>query len=163
MQSSGKIIYETDNFTVEVGDSTFVSREDGGHLKIKMKNPVADRTELTPKLAVEYMRLSMIIGRALKNAMNNRGIPVVNVNYQDMGNWAWKESPIQPKLHMHIFGRSKNAKKQVFPEAVQLPAKETGFYDNNEPLNDNDIIELKKQIAIEEQKPKYDLTQWSVS
>lgn len=163
MKKSSKIIYETDNFYVEVGNLTFVSREDGGHLRIKMKNPVPDRTQLTPKHAIEYMRLSIIVGKALRVAMNNRGILVVNVNYQDMGNWAWKEKLVEPKLHMHIFGRSKDAKKQIFPEAVQLPAKETGFYDDNERLNDDDIVELKKQIEIEAKKSKYDLSEWSLS
>ncbi len=163
MENFSKIVYETDNFTVEVGNLTFVSRTDGGHLRIKMKNPVADRTQLTPKQAIEYTRLSMIVGQALKVAMNNRGIPVVNVNYQDMGNWAWKKDPVEPKLHMHIFGRSKDAIKQIFPEAVQLPAMETGFYDDNEKLNDEDILELRKQIDIEVKKSKYDFIEWSLS
>lgn len=159
---SSIVIYETENFTVEVCEPTFVSREDGGHLRIKMKNPVTDRTELSPRQAIEYTRLSMIVGAALKTAMKNRGIPVVNVNYQDMGNWAWKRSPVVPKLHMQVFGRATNAKKQVFPEAVQLPPKESGFYDGNAPLNDEDIAEIKKQIDVELKKEKYDPTTWGL-
>jgi diadenosine tetraphosphate (Ap4A) HIT family hydrolase len=162
MQKENKIVYKTDNFYVQVANLVFVSREEGGHLIIKMTNPVPNRTELTPKLAIEYIRLSMIVGHALKVAMNNQGISVVNVNYQDMGNWAWKEYPIQPKLHMHIFGRCKSAKKQIFPEAVCLPAKETGFYNDNEPLNDEDIAEIQKQIEIVIKTEKYDVINWSL-
>lgn len=63
---------------------------------------------------------------------------------------------------MHIFGRSENAIKQVFPEAVQLPTIESGFYDDNEPLNDEDINELKRCIEKEEKKDKYNPELWSL-
>ncbi len=162
MNKLNKIVYETDNFYVVVCETVFLSRDDGGHLRIRMKDAVSDRTKLNPKVAIEYIRLSIIVGKALKNAMNNRGVPVVNVNYQDMGNWAWKKEPVEPKIHMHIFGRAKNARKQIFPEAVYLPSKESGFYDGNEPLNDEDIAEIKKQIEIELKKNKYSSDLWSL-
>lgn len=162
MDKKRTIVYETEHFYVEVGLTTLVSREDGGHLQIKMKQPVTDRTELSPKLAIEYTRLSMIVGKALKDAMNHRGIPVVTVNYQEMGNWAWKSSPVQPKMHMHIFGRALNAKKQIFPEAVQLPPKESGFYEDNEPLNDEDIAEIQKQIEFQCGQAKYQPDEWGL-
>lgn len=34
----------------------------------------------------------MLIGEAMEIAMNSRGIPVVKVNYEDLGNWAWKKA-----------------------------------------------------------------------
>lgn len=157
------LIYETDNFYVKNSGITFVSREEGGHVIIKMKNTVSDRTRLSPKLAIEFIRLSMIVGEAFKVSMNNRGIPVVHINYQDMGNWAWKETPVTPKFHLHIFGRTHNAKKQVFPEGVKLPPKESGFYDDNKRLDDKDIKELKKQIELVTQSPKYDLSEWGLA
>lgn len=40
-----------------------------------------------------------------------QGIKVIKVNYQDMGNWAWKQGR-QPFLHYHIFGRVMGAVKQ---------------------------------------------------
>lgn len=60
MSSEDKIIYETANFYVTTGKLTFVSREDGGHLRIKMKQTVPDRTHLTPKLAIDYIRLTVV-------------------------------------------------------------------------------------------------------
>jgi diadenosine tetraphosphate (Ap4A) HIT family hydrolase len=153
-------VYETKNFYVSAGGICFVSRQDGGHLRIKMHHPVRNRTELSPQQAIEYLRLSIVVGTALKNAMNKRGVPVVNINYQDMGNWAWKKDPVEPKLHMHIFGRAENATKQIFPEAVALPDVSSGFYQDNTPLNLEDIVEIRSQIELELQKPKYQDAQW---
>lgn len=49
-------------------------------------------------------------------------------------------------MHMHIFGRAKTATKQKYGEAVLLPKKETGFYDNFKKLTDEDIAEIRKEI-----------------
>jgi len=107
------IIYETKNFIVESYEKPFVSRTDGGHIRIRMKDDsITDRTKLEPKIAIELMRLTMITGEALEKAMNNLGIPVVKINYQDMGNWAWKTNT-KPFLHVHVFGRATNAIKQI--------------------------------------------------
>ena len=74
-------IYETENFEVVTHEKPFVSREEGGHIKIVTKTGVEDRTKLTPKTAKELMRLTMLVGEAFQNAMNNRGIPVIKINY----------------------------------------------------------------------------------
>jgi hypothetical protein len=66
-------------------------------------------------------------------------------------------------LHIHIFGRSKDAKKQVFPEAVYLPARESGFYDGFEPLNDKDIKSIKKLIDLSLKMKKFSDSEWGLS
>ena len=152
-------IYETENFEVVTHEKPFVSRKDGGHIKIVDKTGIEDRIQLQPKQAIELMRLTMLIGEAMQTAMNNRGIPVVRINYEDLGNWAFKTGA-KPHLHIHIFGRSKNAVKQIFPEAVYLPARETGFYDGFEPLNEDDIKEIQKQINMLEETDKYRISNW---
>jgi diadenosine tetraphosphate (Ap4A) HIT family hydrolase len=101
----------------------------------------------------------MIVGEAFEEAMNNRGIPVVKINYQDMGNWAYKRGE-KPFLHIHVFGRAKNSVKQLFPESVYLPDRSTGFYDGFEPLNNEDVAEIKKQMEEVEKQEKYDLKNW---
>jgi hypothetical protein len=155
-------IYESQNFTVESSDKPFVSREDGGHLKIKVKDlSITDRTVLEPIQAIELMRLTMIVGEAFQIAMNNKGIPVVKINYQDMGNWAFKKDK-KPYLHIHVFGRATNSVKQIFPESVYLPARESGFYDGFESLNDEDIEEIQKQIKIVESQERYNLKNWNL-
>lgn len=153
-------IYESTNFIVESHEQPFVSRTDGGHIRIRVKDAnITDRTKLDPAVAIELMRLSMIVGEALEIAMNNRGIPVVKINYQDMGNWAFKTNN-KPFLHYHIFGRASNAIKQLWPESVYLPDRSTGFYDGFEPLNVDDIKEIQKQITIVEGKDKYKAENW---
>lgn len=155
-------IYETTNFEVESHEKPFISRNDGGHIRIKIKNTdITDRTKLDPKTAIELMRLTMIVGEAFEMAMNKLGIPVIKINYQDMGNWAWKTNT-KPFLHVHIFGRATNAEKQKWPESVYLPDRSTGFYDDFEPLRQEDVEEVKKQIDIVLQKEKYKLENWGL-
>lgn len=140
------LIFESANFIVESAKKPFVTRTDGGDIRVEIKDKsITDRTKLSPQIAIEFMRLTMIIGEAMEVVMNQLGIPVVKINYHDMGNWAFKigEKPI---FHMHIFGRAKNAIYQPFPEAVYLPDKSTGFYDKFEPLNENDVKEIKNYI-----------------
>jgi len=152
-------VYETDNFIVEAPTLPHVSREEGGHLRIKPKDYYENRCELPPNKAIEIMRLTMIIGEALKEAMNIRGVPIIRINYHDMGNWAYKTNK-KPFFHIHIYGRAENAVIQIWPEAVQLPDRASGFYDNFKPLNNEDIEEIKKQILITEKKEKYDYSKW---
>jgi diadenosine tetraphosphate (Ap4A) HIT family hydrolase len=156
------LIYETTHFIVESHEQPFLPRTDGGHIRLKVKDEsIEDRAQIQAPLAIEYMRLSMIVGEALYIAMNNRGIPVVKINYQDMGNWAFKLGK-RPYLHYHIFGRASNAVKQPWPESMYLPDRKTGFYDGFEPLNAADIEEIQKQITIVEAQEKYRLDKWGL-
>ena len=43
-----------------------------------------------------------------------------------------------------------------------LPDCSTGFYDKFEPLNEEDIIDIKKQIEIIEKKDKYQPREWGL-
>jgi len=157
------IIYETENFIVESNEKPFVSRTDGGHIRLKVKDKtITDRTKLTAKQSIEMMRLSTVVGEVLEIAMNKQGIPVVKINYNDLGNWAFKRNE-SPFLHIHIFGRSKDAKKQVFPEAVYLPARESGFYDDFEPLNLEDIRIIKELIELSFKSDKYLDENWRLN
>lgn len=152
-------IYETNSFTVSAYGRPHVSREEGGHIVISAKEDIHDRTELRPAQAKEYIRLSMLIGEAMGKALNIRGIPVVKINYADNGNWAFKANK-KPHLHMHIFGRASDAVNQIFPEAVKLPARESGFYDDFHSLNSKDINEIITQINILEKQERYSLSNW---
>jgi len=154
--------FETENFIVETRPNPFVSRTDGGHIRIRIKDEsITDRTKLNSKQAIELMRLTMIVGEAMEKGMNAQGIPVVKINYQDMGNWAWKENRL-PFLHIHIFGRAKNAVKQIFPESVYLPDRSSGFYDGFETLNDEDIEIIKSEIEKLFQEDRFSNKQWGL-
>ena len=156
------IIYETENFIVDSQERPFVCRTDGGHIRIKAKDlSITDRTKLSPKQAIESMRLTMIVGEAFEKAMNDKGVPVVKVNYQDMGNWYVKTNT-KPYFHIHLFGRSKDAVKQIWPEAVYLPDRGTGFYEGFEPLNESDRTEIFKHINIVSKENKYSDEVWGL-
>ena len=101
----------------------------------------------------------MVVGEAMEKGMNQRGVKIVKINYQDMGNWAFKTGD-KPFLHVHVFGRTFDAKHQIFPESVQLPARESGFYDGFEPLDEADIVEIQKQIKVVLQQDKYQDGRW---
>lgn len=138
-------IYETDNFEIQAAARPFIDRSEGGHMYIFPKIPVRDRTQLSGPLAVEYMKLSMVVGEALKSAMARRGVDIGIVNYQDMGNWGVFK-PEGPTLHMQIYGRATTATIQKYGDAVQLPHRDTGFYDGFKPLDQDDIREIKLDI-----------------
>ena len=148
------IIYETDNFIIDAPERPFVDRMEGGHVRISPKVKVSDRTKLSSELAKEYIKISMITGEAMKNGLQKQGIDLGIINYQDMGNWAVFDSE-GPTMHMHIFGRAKTAAKQKYGEAVQLPGRETGFYEGFQPLNEDDINAISEEIKKLLQTEKY--------
>lgn len=152
-------VYETDNFYIQAAARPFIDRTEGGHMYIFPKVPVRDRTQLSPKLAIEYMKLSMVVGQALTSAMTRRGVQIGIVNYQDMGNWGVFK-PEGPTLHMQIYGRATTATIQKYGDAVRLPHRETGFYDNFKPLDTQDIQEIKADIEKLLQSNKYS-ARWS--
>jgi len=154
-------IYQTENFIVEAVDEPLVTRKDGGHISINPKVKVVDRTQLSPKLAIELMRLTMLIGEAMTIGLNNRGIDIGRINYQDNGNWGVFK-PEGPFLHVHLYGRAKSATIQKYGEACSFPFRETGFYDGFEPLNAEDILEIQKQVEIILQQKKYDKINWGL-
>jgi len=147
-------LYETDNFKVLIPPQPFIDRSEGGHLTILSKLAVSDRTKLTREQAIEYTKLSMIVGEALKEGLAKQGIDIGIVNYQEMGNWSVFK-PEGPTMHMHIFGRAKTATKQKYGEAVQLPRRETGFYNGFEPLNNDDVSSIKSVLQNLLNSPKY--------
>lgn len=147
-------IYETANFHIQAARRPYVDRAEGGHIYLFPKVAVRDRTQLSPSLAIEYTKLSMVVGEAMVPALARRGIEIGLVNYQDMGNWS-VYNPEGPSLHMHIYGRATTATKQKYGEAVQLPFRESGFYDDFQPLDDQDIAELRVEIERLRTSAKY--------
>jgi diadenosine tetraphosphate (Ap4A) HIT family hydrolase len=141
-------VFETTYFTVELPTRPHVTRSDGGHLVVIPKHRISDRTELTPAQAVDLIRTTMLVGEAMRKGLQSRGIPIGRINYQDNGNWS-------PHFHVHIYGRATNALVQPFGHALHFPLPETGFYDNNEPLTDEDISTIQKKLVELAQTEKY--------
>ncbi len=153
------LIYETNNFILESFETPHVSREEGGNIRILPKRKMKSRGEMTIEEAKDFIRLTMIVDEAYPLAMKEVGIDIIRLNYQDMGNWAYKKNQ-EPNFHMHIYGRVTTAKKQIFPEAVYLPARESGFYVGFEPLNVEDVKEIQRQIEIISKQEKYQVEKW---
>jgi len=154
-----KEIFQSNNFTVVAVEKPHVSRTDGGHIKISPKIRLVDRTQLTPELAIELIRLTMVIGKAMTTALNKRGIDIGRINYQDNGNWSVFE-PEGPYLHIHLYGRAKSAKIHKWGDACHFPQRKTGFYNSFESLNDGDVEEIKKEIELIFREDKYQDQNW---
>ncbi|HEV2354451.1 MAG TPA: hypothetical protein VGR89_09420 [Puia sp.] len=140
------IIYESQHFFLTRAPRPFVSREEGGHMRIFAKRPeITERRDFTPEEAVDFIWLSSAAGEALEKGMNDRGVKVLKINFEELGNWPFKTGdPVQ--FHEHIFGRAEGSKHQVFPEAVQLPDRSSGFYEGFEPLDDEDKLAIKTRL-----------------
>jgi diadenosine tetraphosphate (Ap4A) HIT family hydrolase len=142
------LIYETENFTLESHEQPEVDRLDGGHIKINPKVPVVDRTQLTPVLAVELMRFTIVAGKALIAGMKKQGIDIGRINYQDNGNW-------KPELHIHLYGRAVSATQQKFGDPI-IP----GHKDTYQPLTAEDVKILQDEIERIFSLPEFQNEQW---
>lgn len=156
-----KIIHETGNFKVGVPAHPHVSREEGGHIWIMGKRHIPDRFDLSPKEAIEIMRLTMLIGEAMIVGMKNRGVNIERINFQDNGNWAYLKG-LEPTFHIHLYGRTKHSTIQIWGEALKFPNPDTDFYDNMKPFNDDDIEEIRKAIVDLEKLDKYKNENWDL-
>ena len=152
-------IYETQNFLVETLEKPHVSRTDGGHIFISPKVRLLDRTQLSPELAIEMVRLTMIAGEAMATALNRKGIDIGRINYQDNGNWGVFK-PEGPELHVHLYGRAKSAVVQKYGEALSFPQPSTSYYDSCEPLSDEDIGDIRKEIELIFEREEYQDHNW---
>ncbi len=136
-------VYEARHFVLKTLDRPHVSRGDGGHIVIDPKTAVEDRTQLTREQAVELVKLTMVAGEAMKTLLTRRGIPVGRINYQDNGNW-------RAELHVHLYGRARNATLQPWGHALVFPPTRGDFLrdmGNLEPLDADDIAEIRAEMA----------------
>jgi diadenosine tetraphosphate (Ap4A) HIT family hydrolase len=155
------LILETETYLVGARDRPHVTRADGGHIKIKPKERYVDRQDLSPKQAIELMRLTMVVGDAMRTVLNKRGIDIGRINYQDNGNWSVFK-PKGPYLHVHLYGRSKNAATQKYGDALEFPHRETGFYDGYEILTEEDVTEIQAEIENLMMQDKYLDSAWGL-
>lgn len=167
--NGNKIIWKTENFVAVASERPLVSREEGGHIKIHAlgdKYRFDSSLDFTPDLVLEEKRLCQMICESYIKAMKKQGIDIIRINFFEAGNWAWKPDKDgnikKPFFHEHIFGRTENAVKQKWPEAVYLPDKSTGFYDDFKPLNDEDIECIKEEMQLLEEQEKYNNANWKI-
>ena len=141
------IIYESLRFVVTAHEKPHVDRSEGGHIKIAPKRRVRDRQALTPSEAIELMRLTIVTGEAMTHVLRSGGVDIGRINYQDNGNWS-VFSPQGPYLHIHLYGRAKDARRQPYGQACSFPHIEENpeFYESLEPLTNEDCEGIRMRI-----------------
>jgi diadenosine tetraphosphate (Ap4A) HIT family hydrolase len=157
------LIFETNNFHVEAPEKPLVDRGDGGHIVINPKVRVTNRQQLSPKLAIELMRLTLLTGQAMTTVMNANGVDVGRINYQDNGNWTVFH-PEGSFLHIHLYGRAKSAQYNKYGQACFFPHKNEapGYYERFSPLHQKDIFDLTIEITRLSQLAQYSDSEWGL-
>jgi diadenosine tetraphosphate (Ap4A) HIT family hydrolase len=145
-----RCIYEDRYFQVVAPEFPLNSREDGGHLVIVKKRPVADRSDLSYQEAIAFMRISMAAGRAMYDVLG-----VERMNYEDLGNWGL-DDPGGAKMHLHLFGRSSEQIHQIRGHHMFLYPKDHPIYKGHlNPLHHDDLVRLQTRIEEVLTDPKY--------
>lgn len=143
-------LYEDKYFIVISPEFPLNSREDGGHLILIKKEKASDRSELTMQEAIDFMRISMIVGKAMYNILK-----IERMNYEDLGNWGIDE-PGGAKMHLHFFGRAKIQIHQIRGQHMFLYPKGHHIYKGHlNPLNKEEIDLLKLEIENISKEEKY--------
>lgn len=145
------IIYESENFILESHERPEIDRTEGGHIKISPKIRMIDRTELTPKQAIELMRFTIVAGRAMVVGMKKHGVNIGRINYQDNGNW-------NPHFHIHLYGRAVDATFQKYGDPII-----SGHRDEFKPLTQDDIIAIRAEIDNLFKKEEFSDSAWGLS
>ena len=159
---NGITIWETEHFVFFAPAHAHIPREDGGHLCVTSREKYfASRSDFSPKEAIEVMRLTMLAGEAMIAGMKERGIEIGRINYQENGNWAllWKKTPY---FHIHLYGRTVDAKSQTWGEALVFPDPGTDFYDGFTPVSEEDCTAIREKLAELEKTEKYDPKNWGL-
>lgn len=158
----GITIWETENFVFYAPTHAHIPREDGGHLCVTSREKYfASRADFTPKEATEVMRLTMLAGEAMVAGMKERGVEIGRINYQENGNWALLKKT-RPYFHIHLYGRTVDAKSQMWGEALVFPDPDTDFYDGFAPMNEEDCAAIRRKLEELEQTEKYDPKNWGL-
>lgn len=144
-------IFETEHFVLEAHPRPEIDRLEGGHMKISPKNPIEDRSRLTPKQAIELMRLTIVAGLALKAAMAEIGVEIGRINYQDNGNW-------KPSLHIHLYGRAKSAIMQKYGDPF-IPGHKPEYL----PLDEKDRERIRAGIKQLLREERFSDVAWKLS
>jgi len=145
-----RCVYEDRYFQVVAPEFPLNCREDGGHLVVVKKEPVTDRSDLNWQEAVAFIRISMAAGKAMYDVLG-----VQRMNYEDLGNWGL-DDPGGPKMHLHLFGRSREQIHQIRGQHISLFPKDHSIYKGHlKPLTEEDLARLRARIGDILAEPKY--------
>jgi len=134
-------VYEDKYFKVISPEFPLNCRDDGGHLILIKKEKITDRSGMTYQEAIDFMRISMAVGKAMYEVLR-----IERMNYEDLGNWGVDE-PGGAKMHLHFFGRAKEEIHQIRGHHMFLYPKGHKIYDGHlKSFTDDDLQQLKSRI-----------------
>ena len=144
------IVHEDRYFQVVSPARPLNCRDDGGHLILVKKAEVSDRSDLTYQEAIDFMRISMAVGRAMYDVLG-----LERMNYEDLGNWGLDE-PGGAKLHLHFFGRAREQLHQIRGQHMFLYPKGHLIYEGHlKPFTEAEVARLKARVEAVLREPKY--------
>lgn len=143
-------VYEDKYFEVISPEFPFNCRDDGGHLILIKKDKVTDRSDMTYQEAIDFMRISMAVGKSMYEVLG-----IERMNYEDLGNWGI-DDPGGAKMHLHFLGRAKEQTHQIRAHHMFLFPKGHKIYQGHiKPLSDEQLAALRNKIAEILTEPKY--------
>jgi diadenosine tetraphosphate (Ap4A) HIT family hydrolase len=150
MSAASRSIYEDRFFQVVAPEFPLNCREDGGHLVVLKKQPVTDRSDLSWQEAIAFMRISMAAGKAMYDVFG-----IERMNYEDLGNWGLDDLG-GAKMHLHLFGRSREQIHQVRGQHMYLYPQNHPIYQGHlKPFTEEDLARLRTRISQILMDPKY--------
>jgi diadenosine tetraphosphate (Ap4A) HIT family hydrolase len=143
-------VYEDKYFKVISPEFPLNCRDDGGHLILVKKEKVTDRSDMTYQEAIDFMRVSMAVGKSMYDVLG-----VERMNYEDLGNWGI-DDPGGAKMHLHFMGRAEEQVHQIRGQHMFLYPKDHSIYKGHlKPLSEDQISDLREKINKVLKKPKY--------
>jgi diadenosine tetraphosphate (Ap4A) HIT family hydrolase len=143
-------VYDDEYFTVISPKHPLNCRDDGGHLILIKKEKVTDRSDMTYREAVDFVRISMAVGKAMYEVLG-----IERMNYEDLGNWGVDDAG-GAKMHLHFFGRAREQTHQIRGHHMFLYPKGHNIYDGHlKPLTEEDLRQLRSRIEEILTEPKY--------
>ena len=135
-------VYEDKYFEVISPVPAIHCRDDGGHLILIKKERVHDRSDMTWQEAIDFMRISMAVGKAMYEVLG-----VERMNYADFGNWGL-DDPGGAKMHLHFFGRAKKQIHQMRGHCMVFFSKDHDIYKGHlKHFSPDEIAALRDKIA----------------
>lgn len=97
---------------VVLPERSHISPHDGGHLVVTVRRHQPSRRDLTSVERAHLDALSLVASDALEHVLATDWF-----NFQENGNWGMSH------VHLHVYGRSRQAIDQPFGEALRFPLR----------------------------------------
>ncbi len=144
------VVYEDKYFKLISPELPLNCRDDGGHLILIKPEEVTDRSDMTYQEAIDFMRISMAVGRAMYEVLG-----IERMNYEDLGNWGIDE-PGGAKMHLHFFGRAAEQVHQIRGQHMFLYPKGHKIYEGHlKAFSSDDLTRLRTSIESILSEEKY--------